>query len=231
MLGFDYFALLDHLTIARSRRHIEKYYGTSETGRFPGRLPPINIKADVDKAGEVQPIKEINFEIRRLKLASYAPLRYVKEDKLASYDAKYTARPSAAARASSAKWTGRKSLIHLMRVNLLKRMESSVFSFALTVGRQLKDVDETLARLQAYKAGSVGAEDEFEEIDIADVDVDDPAFETLLVDERSRCCSATSTSPAGARTSPKTATGWPRSTLPHCKSTRPVTTSSASCVT
>lgn len=180
MLGFDYFALLDHLTIARSRRHIEKYYGTAETGRFPGRLPPINIKADVDKAGEFQSIKEINFEIRRLKLASYAPLRYVKEDKLASYDAKYST--SIRGGESIFRQVDREeSLIHLMRVNLLKRMESSVFSFALTVGRQLKDVDATLARLQAYKAGSVGAEDEFEEIDIADVDLEDPAFETLLV--------------------------------------------------
>ena len=52
MLGFDYFTLLDHLTIARSRRHIEKYYGTQETGRFPDRLPPINIKADVDRSGQ-----------------------------------------------------------------------------------------------------------------------------------------------------------------------------------
>jgi len=70
MLGFDYFTLLDHLTIARSRRHIEKYYGTEETGQFPSRLPPVNIKADVDRAGEFRPIKEINLEIRRLKLAS-----------------------------------------------------------------------------------------------------------------------------------------------------------------
>jgi hypothetical protein len=77
MLGFDYFALLDHLTIARSRRHIEKYYGTAETGRFPNRLPPINIKADVDRAGEFRSIRDINLEIRRLNLAAYAPLRYV----------------------------------------------------------------------------------------------------------------------------------------------------------
>ena len=70
MLGFDYFTLLDHLTIARSRRHIEKYYGTSETGRFPDRLPPINIKADVDLAGEFRAIRDINLEIRRLTLAS-----------------------------------------------------------------------------------------------------------------------------------------------------------------
>jgi hypothetical protein len=180
MLGFDYFSLLDHLTIARSRRHIEKYYGTAETGRFPSRLPPVNIKADVDKAGEFQSIKEINLEIRRLKLASYAPLRYVKEGRLAAYDEKY----STAIRGGESIFRQvdrEESLIHLMRVNLLKRMESSVWSFGLTVGRQLKDVDATLARLASYKAGSAGAEDEFEEIDIAEVDIDDPAFEPLLV--------------------------------------------------
>jgi len=180
MLGFDYFSLLDHLTIARSRRHIEKYYGTAETGRFPSRLPPINIKADVDKAGEFQSIKEINLEIRRLNLASYAPLRYVKEGKLAAYDEKY----STAIRGGESIFRQvdrEESLIHLMRVNLLKRMESSVWSFGLTVGRQLKDVDATLDRLASYKAGSAGTEDEFEEIDIADVDIDDPAFEPLLV--------------------------------------------------
>jgi hypothetical protein len=55
MLGFDYFRLLDLLTIARSRKHIEKYYGTAETGRFPDRLKPINVKADVDSAGEFRP--------------------------------------------------------------------------------------------------------------------------------------------------------------------------------
>lgn len=180
MLGFDYFTLLDHLTIARSRRHIEKYYGTEETGRFPSRLPPVNIKADVDRAGEFRPIKEINLEIRRLKLASYAPLRYVKEGRLAAYDQKY----STAIRGGESIFRQvdrEESLIHLMRVNLLKRMESSVYSFALTVGRQLKDVDATLARLAAYKAGTDSDASEFEELDIADVDVDDPLFEPLLV--------------------------------------------------
>lgn len=90
MLGFDYFTLLDLLTIARSRKHIEKYYGTAETGRFPDRLKPINIKADVDRAGEFRSICDINLEIRRLNLAAYAPLRYVLPHKQAAYDAKYS---------------------------------------------------------------------------------------------------------------------------------------------
>lgn len=173
MLGFDYFTLLDHLTIARSRRHIEKYYGIAETGRFPDRLPPINIKADVDRAGEFQPIKQINLEIRRLHLASYAPLKYVQPDKQAAYDAKYNVEIRGGE--SFFRQADREeSLIHLIRVNLLKRMESAVSSFALTLSRQLRDVQTTLSRIDAH-------EREFEEIDIADVDVDDPAFESLLV--------------------------------------------------
>jgi hypothetical protein len=173
MLGFDYFALLDHLTIARSRRHIEKYYGTAETGRFPDRLPPINIKADVDRAGEFRSIREINQEIRRLNLAAYAPLRYVLAHKQKAYDDKYSTQIRGGE--SFFRQVDREeSLIHLLRVNVLKRMESAVPSFALTVHRQLKDVEATLARIEAH-------EQEFEELDIADVDIDDPAFEALLV--------------------------------------------------
>ena len=173
MLGFDYFALLDHLTIARSRRHIEKYYGTAETGRFPDRLPPINIKADVDRAGEFRSIRDINLEIRRLNLAAYAPLRYVLPHKQEAYDQKYSTQIRGGE--SFFRQVDREeSLIHLLRVNVLKRMESAVSSFALTVHRQLEDVEATLAQIDSHQA-------EIEELDIADVDIDDPAFESLLV--------------------------------------------------
>ena len=173
MLGFDYFSLLDHLTIARSRRHIEKYYGTAETGRFPDRLPPINIKADVDRAGEFRSIRDINLEIRRLNLAAYAPLRYVLPHKQEAYDLKYSTQIRGGE--SFFRQVDREeSLIHLLRVNVLKRMESAVSSFALTVHRQLKDVEATLAQIDAHA-------NEIEELDIADVDIDDPAFESLLV--------------------------------------------------
>ena len=173
MLGFDYFTLLDLLTIARSRKHIQKYYDTAETGRFPARLKPINIKADVDRAGEFRSIREINNEIRRLNLASYAPLRYVLPHKQEAYDKKYSTEVKGG--------TGffrqvdrEESLIHLLRVNVLKRMESAVPSFALTVQRQLHDVEATLARIESHA-------EEMEEIEIEDVDLDDPAFESLLV--------------------------------------------------
>jgi SNF2 family DNA or RNA helicase len=173
MLGFDYFTLLDHLTIARSRRHVEKYYGTSETGRFPDRLAPINIKTDVDLAGQFRSIRDINQEIRRLKLASYAPLRYVLPHKQEAYEAKYSTEIRDG-KSFFRQSDREESLVHLLRINVLKRMESSVFSFALTIERQLRDVEATLAYIEAHA-------DEIEEIDINDVDIDDPAFETLLV--------------------------------------------------
>lgn len=173
MLGFDYFTLLDLLTIARSRKHIEKYYGLTETGRFPDRLKPINIKPDVDRSGAFPPIREINLEIRRLNLAAYAPLRYVLPHKQEAYDKKYSTEVKGG--------TGffrqvdrEESLIHLLRVNVLKRMESSVVSFALTVERQLEDVERTLRRIEDQA-------DDVEEIDIDDIDIEDPAFESLLV--------------------------------------------------
>jgi superfamily II DNA or RNA helicase len=173
MLGFDYFTLLDLLTIARSRKHIEKYYGLDETGRFPERLKPINIKADVDRLGEFRSIREINDEIRRLNLAVYAPLRYVLPHKQAAYDAKYSTRVRGGE--SFFRQVDREeSLVHLLRVNVLKRMESAVPSFALTVKRQLDDVEATLAKIEAHAEA-------VDEIDIASVDVDDPAFESLLV--------------------------------------------------
>jgi len=173
MLGFDYFQLLDLLTIARSRKHIEKYYGTAETGQFPERLKPINIKPDVDRAGEFRSIREINNEIRRLNLATYAPLRYVLPHKQAAYDAKYSTELRGG-EGFFRQVDREESLVHLLRVNVLKRMESAVSSFALTIGRQMADVEATLARIEEH-AESV------EEADIADVDIDDPAFETLLV--------------------------------------------------
>ncbi len=173
MLGFDYFKLLDLLTIARSRRHIEKYYGTAETGKFPERLKPINYKPDVDRAGEFSSIREINNEIRRLTLAAYAPLRYVLPGKQAAYDAKYSTQVRGGE--SFFRQVDREeSLIHLIRVNVLKRMESAVPSFALTVKRQLADVEATLAKIEAHA-------ESMEEIDIEDVDIDDSAYESLLV--------------------------------------------------
>jgi hypothetical protein len=127
----------------------------------------------VDLTGEFSSIREINNEIRRLTLAAYAPLRYVLPHRQAAYDAKYSTKIRGGE--SFFRQVDREeSLVHLLRVNVLKRMESSVTSFYLTIHRQLADVEATLAKIEAQAEA-------LEEIDIADVDAEDPAFESLLV--------------------------------------------------
>jgi len=173
MLGFDYFQLLDLLTIARSRKHIEKYYGTEETGKFPERLKPINIKSDVDLTHEFRPIREINDEIRRLKLGAYAPLKYVLPNKQAAYDSKYSQKVQGG-KGLFRQADREESLIHLLRVNVLKRMESAVPSFALTIERQLRDVESVLDRIDSHS-------ESVDEIDIEALDVEDPTLEAMFV--------------------------------------------------
>lgn len=175
MLGFDYFRLLDRLTIARSRKHIEKYYGIAETGRFPERLKPINIKSDVDLEQRFPSIRDINREILRLNLAAYAPLKYVLPARQAYYDQHYSTKLRGD-RGIFKQVDREEGLIQLMRVNLLKRMESSVSSFASTLRRQLDNVNQVLERLDT-------ALEELEELapDLEDLQLDDPAAEPLLV--------------------------------------------------
>ncbi|MBF0400371.1 MAG: helicase [Magnetococcales bacterium] len=173
MLGFDYFKLLDLLTIARSRKHVEKYYGTAETGKFPERLRPSNIKPDVDLSGAFPPIRVINDEIRRLNLAAYAPLRYLLPNKLAAYDEKYSTKVRGG-EGVFRQVDREENMVHLLRINLLKRMESSVNSFTLTLRRQLEDVNGLLAKMDSHV-------DSIEELSIEELDVDDPIFETLLI--------------------------------------------------
>lgn len=174
MLGFDYFKLLDLLTIARSRKHIEKYYGTHETGKFPERLKPINVRADVDLARQFRSIRDINTEIRRLTLSAYAPLRYVLPNKQEDYDAKYSTTIRGGKKGIFRQVDREESLIHLLRINMLKRMESAVTSFARTLERQIHDVDAILKRLDDH-------DDVIEELSIDDVDLDDANVEALLV--------------------------------------------------
>ncbi len=172
-LNFDYFKLLDLLTIARSRKHIEKYYDMAEIGEFPQRAKPVNIKADIDTNGMFPPLIEINRDIRRLNLSAYAPLKYIRPDKLAKYSRKYDME---VAGGSVFKQIDREeSLIHLMRVNLLKRMESSINSFALTLARLLENVQEIINRIDLHE------EAETEELSIEEIEIDDDDFAPYLI--------------------------------------------------
>lgn len=172
-LNFDYFQLLDLLTIARSRKHIAKYYDLEEVGHFPERLKPINIKADIDTAGLFPPLRDVNRDIRRLNLSAYAPLRYVLPHKVPEYSRRYDMEVQGGR--SFRQLDREESLIHLMRVNLLKRMESSINSFALTVGKLLAKVRLLLERIDAHDATDI------EELSIEEIDLEDESFDAYLV--------------------------------------------------
>ena len=173
MMNFDYFQLLDLLTIARSRKHIEKYYDVEEIGEFPQRLRPINIKEDIDLEDRFPPLREINQQIRRLNLSAYAPLKYIKMDKREEYSRKYDVTVKSG---SVFKQVDREqSLIHLLRVNMLKRMESSINSFALTLEKLLQRVNALIERVEAHHG------EELEDIGIEDIEIDSPEFEAFLI--------------------------------------------------
>ena len=174
MMTFDYFRLLDLVTIARSRKHIEKYYSMAEIGTFPERLEPRNIKADIDTESQFPPLREINRTIRRLNLAAYAPLKYVRHEKRDEYGRKYDMSVGGG-RGVLRQVDREQSLIHLMRVNLLKRMESSIYSFAATVTKLLGGVNKLLGRIDAHDPADV------EELSIRDVEIDAEEFEPYLI--------------------------------------------------
>lgn len=173
-LNFDYFKLLDLLTIARSRKHIEKYYDMSAIGDFPQRLQPKNIKSNIDLEDKFPAPKEINTLIRRLNLGAYSPLEYVRMDKRDEYSRKYDTQVKGGT--SVLKQIDReKSLIHLMRVNMLKRMESSINSFALTVSKVLNQINGLLERIEKHET------DDVEELNIEDIEPEDPDMEDFLI--------------------------------------------------
>lgn len=181
-MNFDYFKLLDLLTIARSRKHIEKYYNLADIGKFPERRPPVNIKEDIDTEGQFPPLKEVNKTIQRLHLAAYSPIKYVLPEKQEEYNEKYDFQMD-----NGKFFTQRdreESLIHLMRVNLLKRMESSICSFALTTHKLLAMVNDILKKIEKFEKSLDDGTFEFEDLNINDIETDSDILSDLLIGNR-----------------------------------------------
>lgn len=174
MMNTDYFKLLDTVTIARSRKHIEKYYNMNEIGKFPKRLKPINVKSEIDELNQFPPLESVNKVIRNLNLATYSPLKYILPDKRNQYDKKYDIVVKNGQ--SIFKQVDREqSLVNLMRVNILKRMESSINSFGLTVAKLLKEIDNIIKKID-------NKEFDFDmSLNIEDIEIDDPLLEDSLV--------------------------------------------------
>ena len=170
----DYFALLDALTIARSRKHVAKYYGT-ETGTFPTRLTPRNVQVPIDSRGELPLIGQLYDMISDLSFAQYQLLSYVREDARPAYEADYR---EGFGNDFGSELHRTNAVAALMRVNLLKRMESSVSAFHMTLGRVRSSCADILDRLAALDArntydavGSVAAGYGIEGLDDRDAEM------------------------------------------------------------
>lgn len=161
-LSFDFFELLDAVTIARSRSHIVKYYDTKDIGKFPTRLAPISRRPKLTDLSESITFSEIAEQLDNLNLSIYTPSHYIYDSVKEDYEINM--------KGSGISIMGReKGLRKLMATNLLKRLESSVSSFRLTLKRIQECIDETLETIQKNgRNGSVDVTDFIADLDSTD---------------------------------------------------------------
>ena len=136
MLDYNFFNLLNTVTIARSRRHIQ-YYDTKDIGEFPTRKKPISIKSDIDINKSFPSLSKVNGMISNLHLAIYSPMLYVLPSKLEYYEDLYDQEVKGGA--SKFKQVDReKNIVNLMRVNILKRLEKFYKFIYANLGKNFK---------------------------------------------------------------------------------------------
>ena len=154
-LDFDFFEVLDSVTIARSRKHIEKYYNTVEIGKFPERLKPISKRPSLTDLNNAINYNQIYEQLMQLTLCIYTPSNYIFPSKISKYvDLTHN-------KGNNLTQKGREQGIQrLMSINLLKRLESSVYSFNLT-----------LSRIRDLIQGTIDAITQFEKYGNADLDM------------------------------------------------------------
>lgn len=142
MLSFDFFEVLDSVTIARSRKHIQKYYDTKDIGTFPKRLKPISIHTPLTERENETTFNLIFEELEKLKLTVYVPSLFIHPSKRAKYEIDD---------AGGFDQMGRElGIRRLMAINLLKRLESSVYSFRLTIQRVKEYVQHTIKMVNNF---------------------------------------------------------------------------------
>ncbi len=161
MLNFDFFKLLDAVTIARSRKHIQQYYDTTDIGTFPERLKPISRQPHLTDLDTAINYNEIFEQLQSLRLAIYAPSAFILDSKLY----KYKEEESTTGHRLSIE-EREQGIQRLMNIQLLKRLESSVNSFRLTLGRIRDYMQETLDAIEKYQKGDKHISvDDYEDVD------------------------------------------------------------------
>lgn len=164
MLDFDFFEVLDSVTIARSRKHIQKYYDTSDIGTFPTRLKPISLRPPLTNLKEAINYNEIYEQLTQLTLSIYTPTHFILPSKMEKYAEMYEDNKVNVGFTQANREQG---IRRLTAINLMKRMESSVHSFNLTLKRIYSLIDSTIHSIDTYdKTSSV----KLELTDISNID-------------------------------------------------------------
>lgn len=174
-LDFDFFEVLDSVTIARSRKHIEKYYNTEKIGKFPERRKPISLRPSLTDLPSAINYNEIYEQLSQLQLEIYTPSAYIFPSKMQKYiDLTHH-------KGNNLTQSGREEGIRrLMSVNLLKRLESSVPSFRLTLERIRNLIMETIDGITQYEKYGEANIDMYE-ADSDDFDMEDQNTDYLTV--------------------------------------------------
>ncbi len=177
-LDFDFFELLDSVTIARSRNHIEKYYNTAEIGKFPERKKPISRRPRLTDLNSAINYNQIYEQLMLLSLCIYTPSNYIFPSKMQKYiDLTHN-------KGDNLTQTGREEGIRrLMSINLLKRLESSVNSFQLTLQRIKALIDSTIEAINRFEKYGSSELDMYEASD-SEFDMDDSNTEYFTVGKK-----------------------------------------------
>lgn len=172
-LDFSFFELLDSVTIARSRKHIEAFYDTKDIGKFPERRKPISLHCPLTQRSDVMGFNDIFKNLSSLKLAVYAPISYILPSRLRHYEELYDTEVEGGSRFRQI--DRERSLQALMTTNLLKRLESSVEAFRLTLTSLKNNHLQTLEKIETFeKTGSnTKVVDVAETLENTDPDEDD----------------------------------------------------------
>jgi len=150
VLDFDFFELLDSVTIARSRKHIETFYDTTDIGSFPTRLKPISYRSPLTTRKDTPDFNEIYQELLRLKLSVYAPVSYILPSRIKKYEDLYDTTIEGG-KGKLRQIDRERSLQSLMTTNLLKRLESSVEAFRLTLKSLKNNHTFILNKIEVFK--------------------------------------------------------------------------------
>lgn len=170
-LDFDFFELLDCVTIARSRKHIQTFYDTKDIGPFPERRKPLSFHRPLTERADGMGFNEIFAQLSRLRLAVYAPVSYILPSRLKKYEEMYDTKVGSAGTLRQA--DREKSLQALMTVNLLKRLESSVAAFRLTLESLRDNHQRTLNKIAAFNAAGAAASVDDSTAMLQDLDADE----------------------------------------------------------